>query len=86
MSSNPEAPWVAVGLQPGDMLKPKGFKLVYCYSWNSRKLEQIFDSGEWSSGGEGKGKGGEGRKGGDGEREGRGEGKGGKVLEADSGQ
>ena len=46
VSSNPECPWIAVGFQPGEMLKPKGFKLVYCYNWNTRSIEQIFDAGK----------------------------------------
>ena len=45
MSPDPNNPWLAVGLQPGQMLKPDGIKLVYVYDWNSRKLHHIFDAG-----------------------------------------
>lgn len=45
VSPDPNSSWLAVGLQPGQMLKPDGFKLVYCYDWITRKLHHIFDAG-----------------------------------------
>lgn len=46
VSPNINSPWLAVGLQPGPMLKPEGFKLVYCYNLETRKLHHIFEAGK----------------------------------------
>ena len=47
ISPDPNHPWLAVALQPGKMSRPEGFKLVYCYNLDTKKLHHIFDAGKY---------------------------------------
>ena len=49
VSPTPNSPWVAVGLQPGKLFRPKNNKLVYCLNSETKKVNHIFDAGGWDS-------------------------------------
>ena len=49
VSPTPNSPWIAVGLQPGKLFRPKNNKLVYCLNSDTKKVNHIFDAGRWGS-------------------------------------